>query len=160
MRKVSTIEKNLNSSEKSQLLWKISTLDKDLKSLLRKVSTLEKILNCWKNSHLLKKFPTLEKSLNSWKKFQISNGKCSKQISYTFLKNVLSSDSLYFLHSKKILCLSSRRFLYRSQLYWRFFSFSSSERFPYHWWANWHFLCFSSLERFWYLSCASFWSFS
>ena len=42
---------------------------------------------------------------------------------------------------KKFLCSSSRRFLYRSRPYWRFLSFSSS-------------------ERFWYLSCASFWSFS
>ena len=53
------------------------------------------------------------------------------------IKNVLYSNSLYFLHSRKkisVLILfffsfSSERFLYRSRAYWHSLSFSSSERF-------------------------------
>ena len=70
-----------------------------------------------------------------------------KQTSYIFLKNsmdqprldiiknVLHSDSpYYFLHSRNFSIFfytHPRRFLYRSQPYWRFFSFSFSKKFLY-----------------------------
>ena len=57
----------------------------------------------------------------------------------------------FFIYPTNLYFSSSRRFLYQSQPYWRFFSFSSSERFLFPSRAYWCFLFFSSSGRFWYL---------
>ena len=99
-----------------------------------------------RKNHLKKNLILFQKN-SSFNKFLMFS---AKKILYSMdqpridiMKNVLYSDSLYFLHSrKKNLCLSSRRFSYCSQPYWRFFSFSSSARFLCRSLAYWSFLSF------------------